>query len=86
MDRLHEANDVYAHGRQRVTVKLVTVDPETCAQDEWAHADECEESEAGVLLDWGQGRSSFVPWQAVLRIDREPCTCAECRAVAKAAA
>jgi hypothetical protein len=66
--------------RTRVTVTLRVADPEDASVflTEWVHEHNCTTDEDGVLLEEGDGYSSFFPWGSVLRVDKGPCTCIDC--------
>ena len=61
----------------RVTVLLREVNPEDPVHflAEWVHEIGYSANLQGVELAWSDGTTTFVPWQAVLRIDTEPCAC-----------
>jgi hypothetical protein len=70
----------------RVVVTLNTIDPEEGTFfSESVHEHNYSETPTGVLLDWGGQVSTLYPWQAVLKVDRDPCTCAHCKPKAAAA-
>jgi len=69
------------HIRVTVVLNRSTLDEgeEPGYLSEWGHEVDYSSNEGGCGLDWGGGIESFFPWGSVLRVDREPCRCAECR-------
>ncbi len=62
------------------TVTIRAHDPDTGAEcyEDWGHEDDVELGELGLWIRDIYSRT-FIPWSSVVRVDYEPCRCAECR-------